>query len=104
MSEPRACPKCGAALAADAAERHRAAGREDLFEALRGTLGTAPAAESSWAEVGARLGMSEGAVKVAAHRLRRRYREVLRAAIAETVADPGEVDDEIRHLLAALAS
>ena len=42
-------------------------------------------------------------MKAAAHRLRRRYREVLRAAIAETVADPAEVDDEIRHLMSALA-
>ena len=47
--------------------------------------------------------MSEGAVKVAAHRLRRRYRELLRAQIAQTVAGPGEVDDEIRHLFEALA-
>jgi len=47
--------------------------------------------------------MSEGAVKVAVHRLRKRYREVLRALIAETVAAPGDVDDEIRHLLDALA-
>ncbi len=47
--------------------------------------------------------MSKGAVKVAVHRLRRRYREVLRALIAETVAEPSAVDDEIRHLLAALA-
>jgi RNA polymerase sigma-70 factor (ECF subfamily) len=84
-------------------EEHRAAGREDLFEALRGTLGAGPAQETSWAEVGSRLGMSEGAVKVAAHRLRRRYREILRAAIAETVADPAEVDDEIHHLMQALA-
>ena len=83
---------------------HRAAGREDLFEALQGTLGGGTAEASSYAEVGARLGMSEGAVKVAVHRLRRRYREILRASIAETVADPSEVDDEIRHLLAALAA
>ena len=84
-------------------DEHREAGREDLFEALRWTIGAGGAAEAPWAEVGARLGMSEGAVKVAAHRLRRRYREVLRAAIAETVADPSDVDDEIRHLLEALA-
>jgi RNA polymerase sigma-70 factor (ECF subfamily) len=46
--------------------------------------------------------MTEGAVKVAVHRLRRRYRELLRAGIAETVADPSDVDDEMRHLVAAL--
>jgi RNA polymerase sigma-70 factor (ECF subfamily) len=84
-------------------EDHERAGRIDLFDALRGTL-AAGGPEAPWAEVGARLGMSEGAVKVAAHRLRKRYREVLRQAIAETVADPSEVDDEIRTLLGALAA
>jgi RNA polymerase sigma-70 factor (ECF subfamily) len=84
-------------------EEHRAAGREALFDALRGTLGGAGAGpEEPYAALGARLGMSEGALKVAVHRLRRRYRDVLRAAIAETVADPAEVDDEIRQLLGAL--
>ena len=46
--------------------------------------------------------MTEGAVKVAVHRLRRRYRELLRAEIAETVADPSDIDDEMRYLVAAL--
>ena len=48
-------------------------------------------------------GSSEGAVKVAVHGLRQRYREVLRAEIADTVASPGEVEDEIRNLFTALA-
>jgi RNA polymerase sigma-70 factor (ECF subfamily) len=48
------------------------------------------------------LGSSETAVKMAVHRLRRRFREVLRAEIAQTVAHPNEVDDELRHLFAAL--
>jgi RNA polymerase sigma-70 factor (ECF subfamily) len=52
--------------------------------------------------VGARLGLTEGATKVALHRLRGRYRDVLRAVIAETVEAPDLVDDEIRHLLQAL--
>jgi RNA polymerase sigma-70 factor (ECF subfamily) len=47
--------------------------------------------------------MSEGAVKVAVHRLRERYRDLIRAKIAETVATPEEVEDELRHLLAALS-
>jgi RNA polymerase sigma factor (sigma-70 family) len=81
---------------------HARAGRTDLFEALRGTIG-AGGDDAGWAAVADRLGMTEGAVKVAAHRLRRRYREVLRDIIAETVADPSEVDDEIRHLMASLA-
>ena len=48
--------------------------------------------------------MSEGAVKVAVHRLRRRYRELLRAEIEETVADAEEIDQEIRDLFSALGS
>jgi RNA polymerase sigma-70 factor (ECF subfamily) len=75
--------------------------RADVFEALRPHLtGGAP---EGLAATGAAIGLSEGATKVALHRLRRRYREVLRAAIGETVADPADVDDEIRHLLGALA-
>jgi RNA polymerase sigma-70 factor (ECF subfamily) len=54
------------------------------------------------ADAAADLGLSEGAVKTAAHRLRRRYRELLREEIAQTVASPEEVDDEIRSLFAAL--
>jgi RNA polymerase sigma-70 factor (ECF subfamily) len=46
--------------------------------------------------------MTEGAVKVAVHRLRQRYRDRLRAAIAETVEAPEDVDDEVRDLFAAL--
>lgn len=84
-------------------DEHDRAGRLDLFDALRPTI-TAGATEARWAEVGERLGMTEGAVKVAAHRLRRRYREVLREIIAETVAAPSDVDDEIRHLMASLAA
>lgn len=56
-----------------------------------------------YAEVGVELGLSEGAVKVAVHRLRRRYRELLREEIARTVDDPAEVEQEIRDLFAALA-
>jgi RNA polymerase sigma-70 factor (ECF subfamily) len=48
--------------------------------------------------------MSEGAVKVAVHRLRTRFRELLKAEIAQTLADPAELEDEMRHLCAALAA
>lgn len=48
--------------------------------------------------------MSEGAVKVAVHRLRTRNRDLIRAEIAETVETAAEVDDELRHLLAALSA
>jgi RNA polymerase sigma factor (sigma-70 family) len=79
---------------------HERAGAADRFERLKGCL-TGEAA--SHGELAAALGMTEGAVKVAVHRLRRRYRELLRAEIAETLVDPATVDDELRELLAALA-
>ncbi len=77
-------------------------GKENLFEQLKPTL-TEASRSVRYADIAAQLGTSEGAVKVAVHRLRQRYREVLRAEIADTVASPGEVDDEIRNLFAALA-
>ncbi len=77
-----------------------AEGKAALFEALKDTLTGVGA--GGYAALGGRLGMSEGAVKVAAHRLRRRYRALLRAEIAQTVAGPDEVEDEIRYLLACL--
>jgi RNA polymerase sigma-70 factor (ECF subfamily) len=56
-----------------------------------------------YGKVARELGMSEGSVKVAAHRLRRRFREVLHEEIGRTVDDPADVADEIRELFAALA-
>ncbi len=56
-----------------------------------------------YAEIAALRGTTEGAVKVAVHRLRARYRECLRAEIRETVAEERDVDDEIRHLLEVVA-
>jgi RNA polymerase sigma-70 factor (ECF subfamily) len=75
-------------------------GRGATFEALKGVLadGRLPASQ---AELARRLGTSEAAVQVAVHRLRRRYRDAIRAAIATTVAHD-EIDDEIRLLFAAL--
>ena len=84
-----------------AAEMERA-GRSALFDRLKPVLlgeSQAPA----YADVAGQLALTEGAVKVAAHRLRARYRELLRDEIGETVADPGEIDDEIRELFQALA-
>ena len=79
------------------------AGREELFDALKQFLtGEAPA--RSHAEIGAKCGMSEGAVKVAVHRMRRRYRALLRDEVAQTVAAPEEIDGEIRDLFAAFQS
>jgi len=76
-------------------------GRVDQFETLKGLLASEGLAQS-YAELGRSWGMSEGAVKVAVHRLRRRYRELIRDEIAQTVATPADVEDELRHLLAAL--
>lgn len=77
-------------------------GKEKLFEQLKPTL-TEASRTVGYAEIATRLDMTEGAVKVAVHRLRACYRELLRAEIAQTVATAGEVDDEIRNLFAALA-
>ena len=77
-------------------------GKENLFEQLKPTL-TEASRTVAYVEIATRLGTTEGAVKVAVHRLRQRYREVLRAEISDTVANPGEVEDEIRNLFAALA-
>jgi RNA polymerase sigma-70 factor (ECF subfamily) len=75
--------------------------RSELFERLKGTLVGGPD-QPSHAEIGAALGMTEAAVKKAAQRLRERYRAILRGLIAATVADPGEIDGEIRMLFTAL--
>jgi len=77
------------------------AGKEKLFEALKASL-TGEGVDKPYAEIGKELGISETAVKVAAHRLRRRYQELIRAEIAQTVARPQDVDDELRSLLAAV--
>jgi RNA polymerase sigma factor (sigma-70 family) len=76
------------------------AGKSDLFDALKGSL--AGQDEGPRDQVAARLGMSEGAVKVAVHRLRQRYRTLLRAAIAETVSNEADLEDEMRYLVAVL--
>jgi RNA polymerase sigma-70 factor (ECF subfamily) len=80
----------------------KARGKEKLFDELQGALlGEKPSL--SYAKLGAALGMIEGAVKVAAHRLQRRYRELVREEIGNTVASPDDIEDEIRHLCAVLS-
>jgi len=74
-----------------------------LFQELKGLL-SGEETGSSYAELGQRFGMSEGNVKVTVHRLRRRYRELLREEVTATVANPEETDEEIRHLFAILSS
>jgi RNA polymerase sigma-70 factor (ECF subfamily) len=76
-------------------------GGGDQFDRLKSCLlGGAP--EGGYAAVGRELSMSDGAVKVAVHRLRRRFQRALREHIAGTVLDPADVDDEIRFLIHAL--
>ena len=72
--------------------------RQRLFEALQRFV-WGDKSGGSHAQTAASLGLSEGAVRVAVHRLRRRYRELLRQEIARTVAMPEDVDDELRHLI-----
>ena len=77
-------------------------GKAALFARLKKSL-TGARESQPYAELAAGMGQSEGAIKVAVHRLRRRYRELIREEIAQTVAAPEEVDSEMRHLLEALA-
>ena len=83
-------------------EEQIAGGRNSAFEVLKDSL-TAGGDGAPYAELAARLGMSPGAVKVAVHRLRQRYRELLEAEIANTVASPEEVAEERRYLLSVLS-
>jgi RNA polymerase sigma factor (sigma-70 family) len=78
------------------------AGRQEQFARLKPML-TGEPGEGGYRAIGAALGMSEGAVKVAVHRLRRRYGDLLRDEVAMLVADPDAVDAELRHLAAALS-
>jgi RNA polymerase sigma-70 factor (ECF subfamily) len=77
-------------------------GKGALFAALR--LSLRGEKEHPYKEIATQLKMSEQAVRVAVHRLRQRHRQLLRNEIARTVATEVEVDDEIRHLFAALAA
>ena len=91
------------ALAALRAQ-YSAAGKEVLFDTLKVFLmreGTTTVPQS---EIAATLGLSEGAVKVAVHRLRQRFRAAMEQAIADTVSSPEEVEEEIRALFRALGS
>ena len=79
-----------------------AAGKGVLTSRLLPTL-TGGRGEVPFAAVAAELGITEGAVKMAASRLRKRYGEILREEIARTVADPADIEAEVRDLFAALA-
>ena len=74
-----------------------------LLERLNTLLSDEPDRPSQ-AEIAREFGMTENAVKQAFHRLRQRYRQLLREEVAHTVATPAEIEDELRHLIAALRS
>jgi RNA polymerase sigma factor (sigma-70 family) len=76
-------------------------GKSDQFDRLKGLL-VGEDSEASYRALAAELNTSEGALKVAVHRLRQRFREVLREEISHTVADPGQVGIELRDLMAAI--
>jgi RNA polymerase sigma factor (sigma-70 family) len=80
----------------------RSEGRAELFNQLKSFL-TLDAHGSAHREAAARLGMEEGAVRVAVHRLRKRYRQLLRDEVASTLADTAGVDEEMRALFGAFS-
>jgi RNA polymerase sigma-70 factor (ECF subfamily) len=83
-------------------QRYERANKGVLFAHLQGGISGA-AAELCDAELALRVGKSVGALKVERHRLKQRFQECLREEVAETVAGPGEIDDELRRLIDALA-
>ena len=80
-----------------------ASNKAPLFQELKALL-SGEEIGSSYAELGQRFGMSESNVKVTVHRLRRRYRELLREEVEATVDTPEDANEEIRHLFSALSS
>jgi RNA polymerase sigma factor (sigma-70 family) len=83
-------------------EEFAAASKPGDFEALKNCL-LAGRGTIDYAAVAAKLGLNEGAARVAVHRLRKRFREIYREEISRTLADGADVDGELRHLAAALA-
>jgi RNA polymerase sigma factor (sigma-70 family) len=81
-------------------ERH---GRRRVFDALGSSL-TADREDICYANLARELGLEAPAIKRLLHQLRQRFRQLLRAEVAETVANPADVDEELRYLCAALAA
>ena len=82
-------------------DEYCAAGNAALFDSLKQLLPDEPGAPSQ-AETAAQLGMTENALRQAFYRFRQRYQSLLREEIAHTVATPGDIEDELRHLIAVL--
>ena len=83
-------------------EEFASAGKLEDFNRLKACL-TAERGEISYTEIAAALGMTDGAARVAVHRLRKRFREVFREEIAHTVSTSEEIEEEVRHLISVLA-
>jgi RNA polymerase sigma-70 factor (ECF subfamily) len=81
---------------------YRQEGKTDLFAVLKSSL-TVDRSALAYPDLAAKLGLTEGAVRVAVHRLRQRYRLLLRAEVAHTVASPDEVEEEMHYLFQVLA-
>jgi RNA polymerase sigma-70 factor (ECF subfamily) len=79
-----------------------AAAKTEQFEALKPWL-VGQFDSLSQADVARRLGLTEGAVKVAIHRLRKRFRELVKTEIAHTVPEPAQVQEELRYLVEVLS-
>jgi RNA polymerase sigma-70 factor (ECF subfamily) len=80
---------------------YASSGKAGVFEALQGLV-TGDAVDERYADIARKLRSTEGAVKVMAHRLRRRYADLLRDEIAATVSETADVDDEIAYIISAL--
>ena len=80
---------------------YQSAGNTGLFDSLKQLLPDEPGSPSQ-AEIAAQLGMTENALRQAFYRFRQRYQSLLREEIANTVATPGDIEDELRHLIAVL--
>jgi RNA polymerase sigma factor (sigma-70 family) len=84
-------------------EEHAVDGKGLLFDRLKSFL-TVGRCDIPYAQAAAGLAMTEGAVRVAVHRLRRRYRELLREEIGQTLSDPAQVEEEMRALFSAFGA
>jgi RNA polymerase sigma factor (sigma-70 family) len=84
-------------------EEYSAAGKAALYDRLKG-FPPGETGENSFQQAATELGMTESALKSGVHRLRARYRQLVREEVAHTVADPAEVNEEARHLIAVISS
>jgi RNA polymerase sigma-70 factor (ECF subfamily) len=82
-------------------DEYQTAGNAALFDSLKQLLPDEPGSPSQ-ADIAAQLGMTENAIRQAFYRFRQRYQSLLREEIAHTVATPGDIEDELRHLIAVL--